>query len=79
MNDKYELSADDFAIIRKALRAHLDTLREEHSKKYWDIRFPGSVELTPESQKSATEWVDTESLIDKFDNAENAWLEEETA
>ena len=67
MNKPYELSADDFRVIRVALRAHAKGVRQEFRDKYM-ARFSGGKECAEELQT-------TEDLIERFDNADGCFME----
>jgi len=65
MDKPYELSALDLSILRTALRVHLEKVRNEfHDKYYVDSR-----------KEIAEEQLATEDLIERFDNADNVWME----
>ena len=63
----HELSADELNIVRMALRAHAKAVRQEFRDKYMG-RFSGGKECAEELQT-------TEDLIERFDNADNVWME----
>jgi hypothetical protein len=67
--DAYELSADDFTVIRSALRFEADRRRELF--KVFNLRWP----FTQETKASAELLQATEDLIERFDNADNVWME----
>jgi hypothetical protein len=70
MADKpYELSADDFRVIRAALRVHHRVIRKTFGR--FNLKWPNS----PETRKAAEEFQTIEALIERFDDADNVWME----
>ena len=70
MNDKpYEASALDLSILRVALRAQLDKAREEFRCHHTSGNF------SDRGKELSEEILATEDLIERFDNADNVWME----